>query len=72
MKNLSNLKGAKALNKIEQKSILGGWHWYSPPTLQCANDCGPNPAPGNNGFCTQGAGGQCISCGSNGWKCVYR
>jgi hypothetical protein len=24
MKNLSNLKGAKALNKIEQKSVNGG------------------------------------------------
>ena len=70
MKKLANMKGIIHLSSKKQKRIFGGW--YRPSIKNCANDCGPNPAPGNNGFCTDGAGGQCISCGNNGWKCVYR
>lgn len=65
MKNLKNLKGAKALNKEEQQSINGGMLRPVPSTGPCGGTGGMVVADWHcqvNHGCTQWYQGKCYAC----------
>ena len=66
MKKLANLKGAKALNRQEQKAINGGAAIYGecrPNPVQDHDDGNPPVGNGNGTPCSIGfcCNGQCIT-----------